>query len=174
RGIVGAAACTPGARCDLSRGIVADDATGTVTFRLVEPDGEFLYKLALPFAVVLPRATSARLATKPLPATGPYRISAYQPNRSVRLVRNPVLRVWSSDAQPDGYPDAITATATQPGPKRVAARVRMIERGKADATTNIGFADAAQLDLLATRYPGRLHISTGQQVSFFFLNTRVP
>ena len=45
--IEGAAQCPPPPRrCDLSRGIQADDAAGTITFRLTEADPDFLYKLA--------------------------------------------------------------------------------------------------------------------------------
>src|SRR5262249_3591750 len=42
--IVGARQCrSDPAHCDLSRGIVTDDARGTVTFHLVAPDSSFLY-----------------------------------------------------------------------------------------------------------------------------------
>ena len=46
-GIVGGQACIArtGRRCDLSDGVVADDAAGRVTFHLVAPDPQFLYKL---------------------------------------------------------------------------------------------------------------------------------
>ena len=40
--------------CHLERGITVDDRAGTVTFHLTKPDAEFLYKLAIPFAYVLP------------------------------------------------------------------------------------------------------------------------
>lgn len=45
-GIVGAAACTahPG-RCDLSSGVLTDDRTGMVSFKLAAPDADFLYEL---------------------------------------------------------------------------------------------------------------------------------
>jgi hypothetical protein len=81
-GIVGADRCTTGKPCDLSRGITADRAAGTITFHLTEPDADFLAKLALPFAIAVPRATPARTrVTRPLPATGPYRIAAFQRSR---------------------------------------------------------------------------------------------
>jgi peptide/nickel transport system substrate-binding protein len=61
KGIVGAGACTKHPRhCDLSRGIVVNDHAGTVTFHLSAPDPEFLYKLALPFADVVPAGTPAK------------------------------------------------------------------------------------------------------------------
>ncbi len=107
--IVGDAQCRKHPkRCDLSRGIVADNAAHTVTFHLVQPDPNFLYKLALPFAYVLPAGTPHRPArTHGLPATGPYMIATYTPGRLLRLVRNPFFHEWSRAAQPAGYPDRI-------------------------------------------------------------------
>ena len=53
-GIAGAARCTPGKLCDLDRGIIASDAAGTVTFRLIAPDPDFLDKLAFEFTAPVP------------------------------------------------------------------------------------------------------------------------
>ena len=54
-GILGAPACHQHPRrCDLSAGIVTDDAAGTVTFRLGQADPDFLYKLALLLAAPAP------------------------------------------------------------------------------------------------------------------------
>ena len=51
-GILGGSACIKHPnRCDLSAGIVTDDAAGRVTFRLVQADPDFLYKLGLTLAV---------------------------------------------------------------------------------------------------------------------------
>jgi len=87
-GILGAKACEPGNACDLSRGIVADDDAGTVTFYLTEPDPEFLYALSLPFAFAVPAETPDRLpGSTPIPATGPYFIE-----RSKK--KEFILRVW--------------------------------------------------------------------------------
>ena len=73
-GIVGATACMKKPdTCDLSRGVVADPASNTVTFHLVAPDPEFPDKLTLPFADALPaKTTPLRPATTALPSTGPY------------------------------------------------------------------------------------------------------
>ena len=47
--IVGAPKCLASPRsCDLSRGIVVDDKTGTITFHLRHPDPDLLAKLATP------------------------------------------------------------------------------------------------------------------------------
>ena len=96
-------------RCDLSAGIVTDDATGTVTFRLVQADPDFLYKLALTLVAPAPPGTPDRVISRApfLPGTGPYMISQVRPNKSVTLVRNPYFRQWSYAAQPAGYPSVI-------------------------------------------------------------------
>ena len=73
--------------CDLSAGIVTDDEAGTVTFHLTAPDAEFLYKLATPFASILPAGTPiSKGGAQPVPATGPYEIHRESATR-LRLVR---------------------------------------------------------------------------------------
>lgn len=171
-GIVGAARCRAGRHCDLSRGIVTDRVTRTVTIRLTAPDAEFLHKLALPEAFLVPSRTPARdVGSHPVPATGPYMIAAYRKGRYVRLKRNPAFHEWSADAQPNGYPDAIVWRF---GPSQPEA-VRTVERGAADYALVLARAlPKAQLDLIATRYPSQLHVSTGPLTSHFFLNVRMP
>jgi peptide/nickel transport system substrate-binding protein len=51
--LVGAEACGRRA-CDLSEAIVTDASSGTITFHLVAPDPEFVYKLTIPFAYPVP------------------------------------------------------------------------------------------------------------------------
>jgi YVTN family beta-propeller protein len=133
RAILGADRCAERpARCDLSRAIVTDDRAGTVTFHLSAPDPEFLFKLALPFAYVLPAGTSLSEAVRrPLPATGPYRVASVSRDRSsLRLVRNERFREWSTAAQPAGFPDEIIV-GNDPDPSR---RARLVAEGEADWT----------------------------------------
>jgi peptide/nickel transport system substrate-binding protein len=107
--IVGADAClAEPATCTLEGGVSADEAAGTITINLTRPDAEFLYKLSLPHAAILPADTPATDAgTTPVPGTGAYMISAYDPNTGMTMTRNPHFNVWSEEAQPDGYPDVI-------------------------------------------------------------------
>ena len=108
-GIVGAEACiaTP-ADCTLEGGVVGDEAAKTITFHLTQADPEFLDKIAVPHAVVLPASTpAADVGVKPIPGTGPYMFTAYNPNTSLKMERNPHFKEWSADAQPDGYVDVI-------------------------------------------------------------------
>jgi YVTN family beta-propeller protein len=118
--ITGADRCSEQpSRCDLSRGIVTDDRAGTVSFRLSAPDPEFLFKLTMPFAYVVPKGTSMNMAVRrPLPATGPYRIASVSGERSLRLVRNERFREWSSTAQPAGFADEIVVNLVPSAERR--------------------------------------------------------
>jgi YVTN family beta-propeller protein len=87
-GILGGSACIKHPnRFDLSAGIVTDDAAGRITFRLVQADPDFLYKLGLPLAVPAPPGTPSHIIDRApfLPGTGPYMIS------QLRLPRPPAL-----------------------------------------------------------------------------------
>jgi peptide/nickel transport system substrate-binding protein len=166
-GIVGGPTCKERPkRCDLSHGIVTDDASRTVTFHLRAPDPELLYKLALPFAVVVPAGTPAT-GERPVTGTGPYRIARYQPNRWIRLVRNQRFRAWSNVAQPDGNPDAIELRFWSADDERVTA----VERGRADWTTIVPID---RLEELRTRYAAQVHITPRAETVFMKLNTRRP
>jgi peptide/nickel transport system substrate-binding protein len=89
--ILGARSCAVRpATCDLSHGIVTDPVANTVTFHLTRRDPDFLFRLALPFAVAVPSGTPARVTDKaPIPATGPYKIERYAKDRELVLGRNP-------------------------------------------------------------------------------------
>jgi peptide/nickel transport system substrate-binding protein len=168
--IVGANAClAKPAACDLSRGIVSDSASRTVTFHLTQPDGDFETKLALEFAAAVPGDTPFRDLGGRVPGTGPYRISRWVKSRWVTLVRNPRFREWSTDAQPRGYPDTIIVRAGGD----FGQRVREVERGSVDAAIALFVGGTkAQLADLASRYPRRLVATTSTGTDYMFMNTR--
>jgi peptide/nickel transport system substrate-binding protein len=143
-------------------------AARTVTFRLTAPDPEFLTKLGLSFAYVLPASTPRRpTGTKPPPATGPYLISAYRPGHLVTLVRNPRFREWSQAAQPDGYPDRIEVRLDLSPDEAVNA----VLRGRADEYDGV---PASRMQEVTTRYAGQVHSHAQPTTYYLFLNTRVP
>lgn len=155
--------------CDLSKGIEADDSAGTVTFHLTRPDGDFLYKLAMPFAYALPPTTPIKAATtKSLPGTGPYMITSYKPESSLTLERNPNFKAWAPEAQPQGYPDTIRWQLGLGGEVMTTS----IENGTADWMYEV--PPANRLDQLATKYADRFHVNAGPSVYWMDLNTRVP
>ncbi len=173
-GIVGATRCEKSPkRCDLSHGIVADDGARTVTFHLVAPDAEFLYKLALDFTYVMPAGTPLKAAgTHPLPATGPYMVASYRPKHVLKLVRNPYFHEWSKAAQPDGYPDEIVfEIGGTPD-----AAVNDVIRGKADAFSTSQSENPPSerlLDSLKLRHASQVHSNPQPTTIALWLNTRL-
>jgi peptide/nickel transport system substrate-binding protein len=172
RGIVGADACQarPTA-CDLSNGIVTDEATRRVTFHLNAPDPDFLKKLALPYAYAVPDGSAPREAVrKPLPATGPYMIASYQPGHELKLVRNPRFHEWSNAAQPAGYPDAIVWKLGV----RLDDALTAIQRGHADWVLNYGPLPPGRRRQIMTQYASQAHTQLVPLTYYFFMNTRAP
>lgn len=96
-------------RCQLPTGIVVDQRRRRITFNLSQPDPAFLTKLALPYADAVPSTFGMRAASssRPLPATGPYRITPPPLRHMIVLSRNEEFRQWSADAQPVGLPNVI-------------------------------------------------------------------
>lgn len=171
-GIIGAPACRKQPkRCDLSNGVLTDDVTGIVTIRLRAADPDFLYKLALPFASIVPAGTS-RGATPAL-GTGPYRIANHSPGRRVRLVRNSHFRMWSKAAQPEGLADEIVLElAGSPD-----ANLTAIQRGRADALgafPSFGAFPQGRLQEARTQYAAQLHVTPSTATFFVVLNTKRP
>jgi peptide/nickel transport system substrate-binding protein len=169
-GIVGADAClkTP-ATCTLDGGVVADEAAGTVTINLVAPDAEFFDKMAVPHGVILPADTPAKdMGNTPIPGTGPYMFSAYDPNKELVAVRNPYFKEWSKDANPDGYPDQIRYDfgLTQE------AQITAIENGQADWTLDQPPPD--RLAEMGTKYKSQVHINTLTAMWYVPMNVNIP
>jgi peptide/nickel transport system substrate-binding protein len=171
RGVVGAEHCSTKA-CDLSRGIEVDDAKRTIIIHLARADANFVFKLALPEAALLPVGKAPRTKhAHSIPGTGPYRVASFHPAREIRLVRNKRFRVWSADARPDGYPAEISFRLTTDA----AARLRTVETGAVDWVTLVDPAfTAAQRRGVLTRFADRLHSDATPGTFWAFLNTRVP
>ena len=166
--VVGGASCAAHrSRCDLSRGVVTDDAANTVTFHLVAPDPDFLARLTLPDAFAVPAGTPVHnIGFHPLPATGPYKWLFVSPHEIV-LVRNPYFHEWSHAAQPDGYPDQIVFRHVASEADELTA----IEQGKADfGLDEVPWGSLNELEL---RYASQLYIAPTTAVNWLILNTRV-
>jgi YVTN family beta-propeller protein len=165
--VVGGATCAAHhSHCDLTRGVVVDDAANTVTFHLVAPNPEFLARLTLVDAVAVPAGAPIRnVGFHPLPATGPYMWTTITTTSAV-LVRNPYFREWSHAARPDGYPDRIVFRLIGSQTAELAA----IERGAADVG-NDG-PPPNSLPELQTRFASQLHVHPDVGTEALILNTR--
>ncbi len=168
-GIVGADACLKApAGCALP-GVVADARAGTITFHLTRPDAEFLDKLAVQHASVVPRGSPQKdTGVTPLPGTGPYMIAAYNPTEQMRLVRNPHFREWSHDAQPDGYPDVVLYKfGLTPE-----AEITEVQNGQADWSFDPPPGD--RLGELGRKFAGQVHLSPMTEIYYASLNVNLP
>ena len=155
--------------CDLSKGVVTNDADRTVTFNLSAPDPEFLDKLTLPFAFAVPGNTPLNdLGNRPPPGTGPYMWKSVDPRLGAVLVRNPYFKVWNSQTQPAGRPDKIDYTFNLP----VEQEVTEVEQGQADWMYDYPPAD--RLNEMSTRYPSQVHVNPLEAEVYFALNVNVP
>ncbi|MER9857215.1 MULTISPECIES: ABC transporter substrate-binding protein [unclassified Mesorhizobium] len=168
-GIVGADKCLADTKsCTLEGGVVGDEAAGTITINITKPDAELLYKLALPHAVVLPAETPAEdMGSKPIPSTGAYMISAFDPNKGMTVSRNPNFKQWSEEAQPDGYPDVVQYDF---GLSEEAA-VTAIQNGEADWMFDALPSD--RLGELGSKSMDQLHISPLSAWWYAPLNNRL-
>jgi peptide/nickel transport system substrate-binding protein len=169
-GIVGADACikTP-ASCTLDGGVMGDEAAGTITFHLTQADPEFMDKLAVPHASILPAATPAKdMGTDIIPGTGAYMIKSYNPNERIDIVRNPYFKEWSADAQPDAFADEISYEF---GLTEEAA-ITAIQNGQADWMFDQPPAD--RLAEIGAKNADQVHVNPLTAVWYAPLNVNLP
>jgi peptide/nickel transport system substrate-binding protein len=149
-------------------GIITNDAKRTIEIKLDAPRGDFLYILALEFAHVVPTGTPASdQSTHPIPATGPYMLKSYTPNRSFELVRNPNFN-GQIPTIPTGAPDRLVA-------KIVAdpvASYQQVVSGKADFDFNQVPND--RLPEATGKYKDQLRIFTNANTYYFAINNKLP
>jgi peptide/nickel transport system substrate-binding protein len=167
--IVGGDACVKTPKtCDLSKGVVVNG--NQITFHLTKGDSEFLDKLSVPFAYILPASTPATDVNIPPAGTGPYKWVQYAPQKQMKIVRNTFFKEWSKDAQPDGLPDVIV----QKFGLTAEAEVTQVENGQADWISNSDSIPSDRLNELSSKYSTQVHINPLTAVYYFAMNTRIP
>jgi peptide/nickel transport system substrate-binding protein len=167
--IVGADLCikTP-ASCTLAGGVVADEKNNTVTIHLTEPDPEFLDKIAVPHAAILPADTPAKdVGVNAIAGTGPYMIAAYDPKKELKLVRNPHFALWSADAQPEALPDEVDYEFGLP----VEDAVTAVANGQADWIFDPIPAD--RLNEVGTKYVAQTQVTPRYAIFYLPMNVRL-
>lgn len=158
----------PVERCDLSEGILTDETANTVTFNLSEPDPDFLYKLAMPFAYPVPEGVAMHgLVRGAFPGTGPYVVTAAT-ETEVRLTRNPRFQVWDAAVRPDGFADEIVFRVVEDDSRRIA----MVENGEADYLHR-GRASPELFQESETQYGGQWHVASTATYAAW-MNTAIP
>jgi peptide/nickel transport system substrate-binding protein len=154
--------------CDLSKGVVVSG--NQIAFHLTTADPEFLDKLAMPFAFILPASTPAKNLDIPPAGTGPYKWTQYQPNKQMTIVRNPFFKVWNADAQPAGNPDSIEERFGL----SVEAEVTQVEQNQADWISVSDAIPSDRLNELSSKFANQVHISPLAATFYFAFNTRIP
>jgi peptide/nickel transport system substrate-binding protein len=167
--IVGSDAClaTP-ATCTLPKGVIADDKAGTVTFHLKAPNPEFLDQLAVPFAAIVPAGTPGKdMGDTPVPSTGSYMITSYDPQKAIILKRNPYFKEWSATAQPKGYVDEIDFSFGVTDENAITA----IENGQYDFEFDPAPSD--RLAEISTKDPAQVHINRLLAIYYLPMNVNI-
>jgi peptide/nickel transport system substrate-binding protein len=151
-------------------GITADDKAGTITIKLKQAQGDFLYILATEFAALVPASSPAKdSSTKPLPSTGPYMIQSYKPNKQAIVVRNPNFDASMFGGNvPVGNPDKMTIDIIgDPG----VALTRVLQ-GQDDYDFQQPPSD--RLAELQNKYADQIKLYTPANTYYYFMNTRTP
>ncbi|MCW2920603.1 MAG: hypothetical protein JWL76_477 [Thermoleophilia bacterium] len=153
------------------RGIVVDDAARTIQYNLVQPDPTFNYKMAMLFSVAVPKEVPAKDMTGKgfIPATGPYKIKEYVPNRRILLERNPAFKEWTPDT-PDGHVDKIEI---QLGPAADNAATK-IRQGVADFSMEALASSQLRRMRDDPEWKPYIHKHFDASLDYIFMNTQQP
>jgi peptide/nickel transport system substrate-binding protein len=163
--IVGADQFSKTKKGDIS-GIVANDSSGTITIKLVKPQGDFQNILATIFAAPVPQGTPAKdQSTTPIPSTGPYQIQSYKPNRQFVMIRNPNFKPTANI--PATNPDKITVKIVEDD----SAALQQVINGQADYDFHPIPVD--RLANIQQKYGDQLKIYTPANTYYFFMNNKL-
>lgn len=167
--IVGADAFSKNPKQGDISGITTDDATGKITIRLNAPQGDFEYILATEFAAPVPADSPDKdTSTNPVPATGPYMIQSYKPNKTAIVVRNPNFDASTFGGNvPVGNPDKMTITIF--GDAGIALTQTL--QGKQDYDFYQPPND--RLAELQNKYADQIKVYTPANTFYYFMNNRV-
>ena len=153
------------------RGILVHDATRSIEIRLAEPQADFANVLASEFAAPVPAdSPPTDTSLDPLPSTGPYEITSYQPTSGIVEQRNPYFQAWRfHGAVPAGNPDRVTWDIV---PDASTALHRVLT-GKDDWMSYYQ-VPGKRLPAMEEKHKSRLRTFVPPNLRYFFMNTRVP
>lgn len=148
-------------------GIITNDSKRTIQIQLTSPRGDLPYILALEFSHIVPTGTPASdQSTHPIPATGPYMLQSYQPNRGFTIVRNPNYNN-QIPTMPTGNPDKVVGKIiTDP-----VASYQQVVSNKSDYDFNPVPND--RLSEAQNKYRNQLRIYTNANTYYYALNNRI-
>ena len=152
-------------------GIAFTDST-TVQFNLKEQAGDFVYMLSLSAASPAPVEVLSYLPDSPeyrdnFIASGPYRIAAYTPDKSLKLERNPA---WVADSDPlrAAHVDGIEMTMGL----STDAVTQQLQAGSLDMAFDTSISTSVAQQLKASSDPKLSTVASGQVNPFIWINTK--
>jgi peptide/nickel transport system substrate-binding protein len=149
-------------------GIITNDQKRTIRIQLDSPRGDLPYILALEFSHIVPAGTPASdQSTHPIPATGPYELQSYQPNRGFTIVRNPNYNN-QIPTMPKGNPDKVVGKIiTDP-----VAAYQQVVSNKSDYDFQPVPND--RLSEAQNKFRQQLRIYTNANTYYYALNNKIP
>lgn len=146
-------------------GITADDATGEITIKLAQKDGQFAFYLAMDFAGLVKGDTPFKVLTNEPPVgAGPYVLSDVKPNRSATLTRN---KNWTALPEvPAGKADTITINVV----KNQRRQAQDLINNKVDFLIDPPTPD--QIREIKAKAADRYKEEVTNSTYYFFLNVR--
>jgi peptide/nickel transport system substrate-binding protein len=158
-------------RADRISGITTDEATGRISFRLVEPYGAFANVLAFPSAGLVPTGTAMRnLSNDPPPGVGPYMIADVVPNQSYVVRRNPEFAALRIPGIPVGNVDAINVRIVS----NTQSEAQQVLNNQADIFDPGDTLPPALLPQIESQARDRFSREAVPSTFYFFLNTTKP
>lgn len=150
-------------------GIETPDDT-SITIRLTEPAGDFIYMLSLSAAAPAPVEVLDYIPDGPeyrenFIASGPYTVADYVPDSVLRLERNPS---WNADSDPlrKAWVDEIEMVMGM----QADGAIQQLQSGDADMLYDI-LVPPAQLQLLQAQGDEKLMAISAGRSNFIFINT---
>jgi peptide/nickel transport system substrate-binding protein len=165
----------------------------TIVFHLIQPTGDFLYRLAMPAVAPIPQEIARCFpAGEPygrhLVSSGPYMIegsdaaefrtcsqlepfSGFEPDEHLFLVRNPSFRVADDDPRiRESLPDRFEFVAGVDDD----AILRNLKNGRSDVASGSPSFDTLREYAARPQLRKNLHVEAGDQIWYITMNLSVP
>jgi peptide/nickel transport system substrate-binding protein len=147
----------------------------TLKFSLIQPAGDFIYMLAMPFTSARPVEydkyvpNSLQLDQHTI-SDGPYQISSYVPSRSITMVRNPAWK-QSTDANRHQYVSKVTVTM---GVSDAQTQFNDMKAGQYDLPLDTGIVPSEIPTLESTHNPKFFAWPGSNTLPYIVFNLRSP
>jgi len=152
--------------------------SSTLEFNLIQPAGDFLYMLAMPFTSARPVEYDAYVPNslqldQHTISLGPYQITSYTPNKSMTMEKNPAWK-QSTDSVRHQYVSKITMTMGVTSAATQLADMQAGKTGTYDLVDDTGVEPTAIPTLLAKHDPKFKIWPWSSTVPYTVFNVRSP